>query len=662
MKQEQFLDVIDRDDAERRFHQHLRLTPLGEECIALADALGRTLSRDVEAAVDAPSFDRSNLDGFAVLAADTYGADEEQPVKLKLAAEVITTGMQPNSEVGGAADSTAISIATGAMLPRGADAIVMVEHAEVEAGFVLVRKPVAPGRGVAYAGSDIAAGEVLLRRGERLTSRETGALAAIGQHHVYVWRRPKVAIFSTGDEVIPPDQPMRPGFVFDSNARILADAVKEIGGEPLVMGIVRDDEAEIERRVREALEVADIVLLSGGTSKGPGDLCHQVIERLGAPGVVVHGVALKPGKPICLAVVGEKPVVVLPGFPTSAVFTFHEFVAPVIRHYAGLMAESRQTVRAKLAVKANSEIGRREYLLVGLVEAADPNTNDAPAAREGPKKLAAFPMGKGSGSVTAFSRADGFVVIDRHREIIEAGEMVDVQLIGGALQLADLVVIGSHCLGLDILLNHLQLQGFRSKLLAVGSSAGLEAARRGECDIAGLHLFDPETQTYNQPFLTPELKLIPGYRRLQGLLHRADDARFAAGNENPEQIVRRLAQTDNCMMINRNPGSGTRIVIDRLLAGAQPPGYSVQPRSHNAVAAAIVQSRADWGVAIQSVAERFQLGFIPLTEEQYDFVAPRSRWNRPAVAAFRRLLEDPAIRAELAVRGLRNANARQNRC
>jgi putative molybdopterin biosynthesis protein len=356
---------------------------------------------------------------------------------------------------------------------------------------------------------------------------------------------------------------------------------------------------------------------------------------------------LKPGKPICLAASRGKAVVILPGFPTSAIFTFHEFVAPVIRRLSGRPLEYRDVVAARLAVKVNSEIGRTEYLLVGLVQRSDP--------AGGEDELAAYPMGKGSGSVTAFSRADGFVTIARHEEIVEAGTMVNVQLLGQGRAAADLVVIGSHCVGLDYLLGKLQDQGFRTKFLAVGSTAGLEAARRGQCDLAGIHLLDAESGTYNRPFLTPELTLIEGYGRMQGVMFRRGDARFE-GKTAIEAIAAVRSDAvktgEACVMVNRNRGSGTRILIDRLLEGTQPPGYAVQARNHNAVAAAIAQGRADWGVAIRSVAEQSSLAFLPLTEEQYDFVVPKSRAEKPSVTAFAKLLASQAVRHALAEMGL----------
>jgi putative molybdopterin biosynthesis protein len=642
--QKQFLDVIDRDLAEQRFQAALLLEPVADETVPLAESWGRVLSRDVVAPVDVPSFDRSNFDGFAVRAEDTYGAAEEEPRRLRLLDESIATAVVPRGEV---TPGTAMAIATGGMLPRGADAVVMIEHTELDPGELLVRRAVHAGHGVAFAGTDIAAGEIVLRAGAPLTSRETGVLAALGVDRVRVWRRPRVAVISTGDEIIPPGEPMRPSLVFDSNARVLADAVRELGGEPVEYGIVRDDLALLRQRVAQALAGCDVVLLSGGTSKGQGDLSYCAVRELTDPGIVAHGVALKPGKPICLAASQGKAVVILPGFPTSAIFTFHEFVAPVVRRLAGRTADVTSQMPARLAVKVNSEIGRTEYVLVGLVpsEEADP---------EG-VRLAAYPMGKGSGSVTTFSHADGFVTIGRHREIVEQGTVVQVQLLGRDLQAADLVAIGSHCVGLDYLLSRLQQKGIRTKFLAVGSTAGLEAARRGECDLAGIHLLDADSGQYNRPFLTPGLVLIPGYGRLQGVVFRRGDQRFEG--QTAQAAVAGVKTDPSCLMVNRNPGSGTRILIDGLLGGVKPRGYAVQSRSHNAAAAAVVQGRADWGVAIRGVADRAGLGFLPLTEERYDFVVPATRIDRPSIRALKALLADPAVQQKLAEWGLTCADS-----
>lgn len=625
MKQQQFLDVLDRDEAEQRWHEVIGPARLGAETVALADALGRILAEDVRSPVDVPGFDRSNMDGFAVRAADTYGASEEEPVRLRLNSETIPTGVMPGQsvEAGGA-----MQIATGGMLPRGADAVVPVEHTDIEGGQLLVRQPRTPGGAISYAGTDMGQGETVLFSGARLTSRETGVLAAVGHGEIPVVRRPRVAILSTGDEIIQPGQTIRPGFVYDSNGRILADAVRELGGIPLFMGAVCDELDAIRQALGQALKEADVVLLSGGTSKGEGDLNAQLVEELD-PGILVHGVALKPGKPICLAAAGRKPVVILPGFPTSAIFTFHEFVAPVIRLLAGFPQQERSTVQAQLAQKVISVRGRLEYLLVGLVT-------------DSRNQLAAYPMGKGSGSVTSFSRADGFVRVGRNREIVDEGESLEVTLIGREVPVADLVVIGSHCSGLDLLASVCAREGLSVKLLAVGSQAGLAAAARGECDLAPIHLLDPETGEYNESFVGEGMRLLVGYGRMQGVVTRPDEKRAVEG----------LLADPELRMVNRNRGAGTRILIDQLLGDRRPPGYGYEPRSHYAVAAAVTQGRADWGVTIETVARAAGLNFRPLRSERYDFAVPDQRWERPAVVRFRELLAPGSkLRGELARQG-----------
>ena len=636
-RQEQFLEVVSADEATRRFRAALDLRPLPAERVPLAASLGRVVAETVAAAADAPPFDRSSVDGFALRAADAAAASEGAPVRLRLNAELLACGVAPGIEV---TPGTATAIATGGMIPRGADAVAMIEWTEfddaADGPAVLLKRAVAPGQFIGFAGSDIARGEALLRAGTVVTSREIGMLAAAGLAEVPVVRRPRVAVISTGDELVPPGTPLPPGGITDSNATILCAAVAENGGVPVPMGIFRDEEATLEAAVRDALERADLVVMSGGTSKGAGDVSHRILSRLGAPGVIVHGVALKPGKPLCLAAVGPVPLVVLPGFPTSAVFTFHEFVVPVIRALAGLPPREETQVAATLAVRTPSELGRTEYVMVSLAEAPEGG-------------LRAFPLGKGSGSVTAFSQADGFFAIPALDAGAEAGAPVSVRLIGSASRPPDLVIIGSHCVGLDAVLDALAVQGLRARTLAVGSLGGLAAAKLGECDLAPAHLLDPASGTYNAPFLAPGLRLVPGWRRLQGVVFRPGDARFE--ELDGKEAVRRAAADPACLLVNRNAGSGTRMLLDGLLGGARPAGYANQPKSHNAVAAAVAQGRADWGVAIASVARAYDLGFLPLADEVYDFFLPEVRADHPAVAAFLAALRSEVVRARLIALG-----------
>jgi len=413
----------------------------------------------------------------------------------------------------------------------------------------------------------------------------------------------------------------------------------EAGGEPVPFGAFPDNEVALELAMRTALEVCDIVVLSGGTSKGAGDLSHRIVAKLGE--ILVHGVALKPGKPLCLAVIDGKPLAVLPGFPTSAIFTFHAFVAPLIRARAGLPPEAARTIEADVPVRIASELGRKEFVLVALV-----------AGDEGP---VAFPTAKGSGSVTSFSQADGFLEIDALASALDAGTRARVTLIGPSAAMPDVVVVGSHCIALDVVLGALAERGLATRTLSVGSMGGVAAAERGECDLAPVHLVDPATGLYNAYLLREGLSLVKGWQRMQGFVHRPDDARFAE-RDAAGALTAALADR-RCLMVNRNAGSGTRVLIDRLLAGARPAGYSNQPRSHNAVAAAVAQGRADWGIAIESVARLYGLGFLPIAPEDYDFLLVERRLHRPAVEAFLAALRDPTVQESIRALGMRPADA-----
>ncbi|WP_375458112.1 molybdopterin biosynthesis protein [uncultured Enterovirga sp.] len=636
-RQEQFLTVVSREEAHARFREAVPHAPLQAERVRLDDALGRVLAADIASPIDVPPFDRSLVDGFALRAADTVGAGEDQPVRLVLNREILACGVAPGLLV---RPGTATTVATGGMIPRGADAVCMVEATELVgaegAPAIDLRKPAAPGQFVGYAGSDMARGETVLRRWTFVTAREIGILAACGIASLDAVRRPRVAILSTGDELVAPGEALRPAALYDSNAAIVAASTRENGGEPVRLGIVPDDETKLAAALQTALASADLVVLSGGTSKGTGDVSHRILTNLPGATILIHGVALKPGKPLCLAAVGGKAVVILPGFPTSAMFTFHDMVVPLIRALAGLPPREEESLDAILPSRLASELGRTEFVMASLSRSPD--------------GLVALPLAKGSGSVTAFSQADGFFAVPAARSGLEAGEHVTVTRLGAGTRPPDLTIVGSHCLGLDRLVGRLAERGIRARTVAIGSAGGVAALKRRECELAATHLFDPASGLYNTPFLAPGMDLVPGWRRLQGIVYRPEDSALFAGRS-PAEAVAAAARAPDLVMVNRNAGSGTRQLVDGLLAGARPAGFWNQPRSHNAVAAAIAQGRADWGVAIETIARIYGLGFLPLTEEHYDFALWADRRAEPALAAFLDVLADRGMASDLAELG-----------
>jgi putative molybdopterin biosynthesis protein len=637
LEQEQFLKILSREEALARFEAALFPRALLSEMRKLGAALGASLAEDITAPIDVPPFDRSNVDGFALRSADLATAGEGAPVRLGLNGETIHCGTVPALQV---AAGTATPIATGGPLPRGADAVVMVEHTQpAGSGAIDVRRAASPGQFISYAGSDIARGEALLRAGTIIGSREVGMLAACGLAEVSVVRKPRVAVISTGDELVQPGEVLAPAAIYDTNGAIVTAAIDENGGEAVFLGAIPDDEAQLEAAMRRALADADMLVLSGGTSKGAGDLSHRIIGRLGQPGIIAHGIALKPGKPLCLAVCDGKPVVILPGFPTSAMFTFHDMIVPVLRKMAGLPPRSDAKVNATVPVRIASELGRTEFVMVSLVEGKD--------------GLIAYPSGKGSGAITSFAQADGFLRIEALADQMPAGSEAEVTLFTPHVRVPDLVIVGSHCTGLDLVTAQLAHAGLTVRSIAVGSLGGLAAARRGECDLAPIHLFDDKSETYNAPYLVEGLEVVPGWRRMQGIVFRKGDKRFE-GHSAKDAVVAALADP-SCIMVNRNQGAGTRILIDRLLGGARPEGYWNQPRSHNAVAAAVAQHRADWGMTIAPVAHAVGLGFIPLAEEHYDFALVTARKRRTAVQAFLAALSSGEARAALERAGFRPA-------
>ena len=654
-KRKVFRELCSLEDAISALQTHWAAEPLPAEKVPLTIATGRVLADDVYSEIDVPHFDRAAMDGFAVRAEDTFSADEQRPVRLRLLA-LVEAGDASEHAV---AKGQAVEVATGAPIPKGANAVVMVEFTKVASEEVTVYRAVTPGENVAGAGTDIACGELLIRKSQKLTSRDIGLLAGIGLEQVLVHRKPKVAIFSSGNELLKQGDRLSFGKLYDINGPTLIAAVTDCGGEPSFMGILPDDYSTIKKRLESALGDADVVITSGSTSSGPGDILYRVADELGQPGVLVHGLSLKPGKPALIGLAGKKPIFGLPGYPTSALMIFHVLVVPFIRRLANLTETEPTRVQAFSPMKFSKARGRRELVPVQLIT--------QPGAQ-----FLAYPMQSGSGAVSSFSLADGFADLPETQEFVEEGEKLEVELFAKELMPPSLVAIGSHCLGLDVAFAMLREKdsGFLGRTINLGSTGGFHAVEKGQADFAGVHLLDEKTGEYNIPFirlfhLEDSAVLVRGYNREQGLI-------IEHGNPKGIQSIADVTR-ENVRFVNRNRGSGTRLLIDKHLREiaqgedisaltSKIHGYDYEVKSHSAVAAAIKNDRADVGYGIRTAAALAGLDFIKTDDEKYDLLLPKSRLGKASVKAFIDLLKSNEFEERLLNRapGLRTTNETGN--
>lgn len=408
-----FRKLLTLDEAQQVINKHFTPKPLGGEEIPLLEAHNRVLAEDIIAPIDIPPFNRSTVDGYAVKAEDTYGAEENKPIKLKICGSV-NVGESPKIAV---KRGEAVEIVTGAPMPEGADAVVMVEYTERKDDELYVYRAMAKDGNVMKVGSDIKKGEKILNTGQFLGSREIGVLAAIGMAKATVYTVPRVAILSTGAEVTKPGEKLPLGKIYDINAYSLSGAVRESSAEPIYLSVVPDVALELQKALKHALESADMVITSGGVSVGPKDLLPQTLDALGKPGVIVCGIAIKPGKPTTAAVIDGKMVFSLPGHPTSALLIFHLLVRPMLQRMAGLKEKEAFKVKAFATMRMFPAKGRRTFVMVKL-------------KRDKTNRLLAEPVQEGlSGAITTLAKADGFVEIPENQQFIDAGEEVIVQLL-----------------------------------------------------------------------------------------------------------------------------------------------------------------------------------------------------------------------------------------
>ncbi len=589
------------------------------ETVPLDAARDRVLAERIDAAIDVPGFDRASMDGYAVRARDTFGADEADPKTLSVAG-VVHAGEEPDVTV---EPGTAAEISTGAVLPPGADAVVMVERTTETDDGVDVRTAVAPGDHVMLAGADIAAGARALGPGTRLTAREIGLLSALGVDEVPVRGRPRVGILSTGDELVRPGDALdsAAGQIYDVNSYALATAVEEAGGDPVLYPHAGDDFDEMERLLREAADECDLVLSSGSTSASAVDVIYRVIEERGD--LRLHGVAIKPGKPMLVGTIGDSAYVGLPGYPVSALTIFRTFVAPALRDAAGLPAPETAVVTGRMAVEERYGEGRRRLLPAGLVE-------------DGAGTTLVYPVDKGSGATTSLVDADGFVDVPAGTDYLADGEAVEVTLFSPAVRPPTLLGMGED----DPLLSRLLDEIDRPRYLPVGTAEGLRRLGDGVPDLAVVAgPVDAE----------PDATDIGGWTREWGLV-----VTEASDVTSLSDLV-----DDSVRFVNRDGGSGLRRSLDDSLDALADErgvgraalteaieGYELTAKAHESPARKVRNGDADAGLGLRATATKLGLGFVPLGTQSVRVLAAPDRREKPSVADFESILDDLEARTD----------------
>ncbi|HUZ35416.1 MAG TPA: molybdopterin biosynthesis protein [Streptosporangiaceae bacterium] len=582
--------------------------------VRVEDAAGLVTAGPVWATRSSPPFDAAGMDGIAVRAADTLGASETTPVYLRPDAYDV--------------------VDTGDPMPDGRDAVVMREHVHYSGEDAELRTAVPPYQHVRSIGEDVSTAELLLPEGHRLRATDVAAAAAAGATHLLVRRRPVVTILPTGDEVRPIGEQTGAGQIIDTNSLMLATQAREAGCEAHCLPIEPDDPAGIAGAVSAAVAGCDLLIVVAGSSAGRDDYTARVVAELGT--LTVHGVAVRPGHPVVLGVVGRTPVLGAPGYPVSAALTFDIFAEPLLAELEGAAPRRRPRATARLARKLASPLGMDDWVRVRLGKVGG--------------TLVATPLPRGAGVLTSLVRADGLLVVPAGLEGHHPGEQVEVELLRGIDEISrTIVAIGSHDLVLDLAASALRAQDPLLTLASsnVGSLGGLVALRDGLCHIAGSHLLDPATGEYTLPYLD---RILPGADvAVVRLVHRDQGLIVAGGNPLGLTGIKDLTGP-GVRYINRQRGAGTRVLLDHELGrhGISPDavdGYAREEPTHLAVAAAVAAGRGDAGMGIMAAARAFGLGFIPVTREPYDLVVTPEAMESPLLAPLWALLRSGQFQA-----------------
>jgi len=585
-----YLEDTPLEYAQKRMADSVRFSPQ-VEIIPTREALGRVTAEPIYAKVSMPNFHASAMDGVAVKAEMTYGADEQHPVLLKRG-------------------SAYIEVDTGDPIPDGFDAVIMIEHIhQIDDETIEILEAVAPWQHIRPIGEDVVVGEVIIPDRFKLRPVDLGALLAGGNVTVPVLRKPRVVIIPTGSELIEPSDTVAEGEIIEFNGAVFAAYLQEWGAEPIYHGIVPDDYAMIRDAVKAAVQEADLVLLNAGSSAGREDFTVHIVEELGE--VLTHGVATRPGKPVVVGMVDGKPVIGLPGYPVSAYLNLEWFARMLVHHYYGLLEPQRPRVKATLGRRIVSVMGAEDFIRVtiGCIDG----------------QYIANPLTRAAGVTMSMVRADGLLRIPPGDLGYEQGESVEIELYRPLEQIQNTIVAtGSHDLTMDVLHSLLRKVNPERFLVSshVGSMGGILAIQKGEAHVAGVHLFDEATGTYNLPFIKKylhgqDVALIQLVYRQQGWIVKPGNPK---GINSVHDLVR-----PGITYINRQRGAGTRLLFDYLLAQEgidreQIYGYSREAVSHLSVAAAVAGGTADAGLGIYSVAASMGLDFIPVSEERYDLL------------------------------------------
>lgn len=626
MERNIYLDNLRLEEALDRWLETCRREgvrfPLPAVTRPTAEALGLVTAEPLFAKLSSPPFHSSAMDGIAVKAESTYGANENSPLRLELGrdAELIDTG-EP--------------------LPPGFDAVVMVEDLdEVEEGVYEIIHPAAPWQHVRPLGEDIVQSELVLPAGHRITPADIGALLSAGFREVPVRPRPLVAVIPTGTELIEDPAELAPGRIIESNSWTLAAFARRSGADAVRMELVPDDYETIKRSIASALEGADIVVVNAGTSAGREDFTRAIIEELGR--VAVHGVAMKPGKPVVLGAACGRPVLGLPGFPVANFRGAQEFLAPMIAELVGASARARPGIRAKLARKIFSTPGFDEFVQVKLGVVDD--------------RVIAVPLPRGSGVSMSLVRSDGVVRIPAESEGLGRWEDVEVALNHPDTAVeGTILAVGSHDVALDILASRIALADPAVTLASanVGSMGGIMAIKERQAHVAGTHLLHPESGEFNIPYVLERLE--PGSFALVTLCLRSQGLMVPPGNPKGITGVEDL-ERDDVLIINRQRGSGTRLLLDYRLkeAGVDPgrvTGYEREMFTHTAVAAAVQGGTADTGLGVLAAARALGLDFVPVASERYDLLVLDSFVGTAGYRAMIGAITDPEYRRQVEALG-----------